>query len=772
MKKILSKSMSWILSMVMLLGGVFGILPQITDSLIASAASVSEKESNDTMATAQTIVIGDTVNAKLSESDKKDFFKVVLPESGGLYVDLDANMVSMNAYIEDMEGNVFDGGKLSWNEFSQTINYTLAVDLNAGSYYIFFEAIDYGSYTFKTRFESADETVKETEWGSNNTEETAIPVTSTKTFKGQIAANDDCDIYKFEMKKGQRVEVLYRLYHAREYIAFYTGDGRVIHSTSLAANMVDGSYILDVGFVYIEEAGTYYFKISRDRGSTGLHEITFNIESSKENFPSEYGQGDNTPPTANLIDVDKTYYALLGNTDSIDYYKFTLTEDTTVNLYYYLYRHCYSDPSEIVLLTYYVYDNYGNIVYSRSGSNRVPWNSEISGVIMDETIDLPKGTYYISFSTGGRTFFYKFSVNTPGADSIKLSSNSITMNKGETKTLTATLQPNTVYNKTVTWTSSNKNVATVSNGKVKAVAAGTATITAKTVNGKTAKCKITVTDPAKELKLNDNLLSSSSVKLGESVTVSASASGGTAPYLFAVYYKKSADTKWTTEQNYSKNTTIQIKPAEVSDYDVCVKVKDSTGKIVKNNFTFKVFEELKNTTEISSLDIGYGDKITVKAKATGGVGNYTYAVYYKKTSETKWTTVQNYSSKTSITIKPKYAGEYDISVKAKDGSGTIVKKSFKVKVTKPTNTSKVSSTTINLGDTIKIKCSATGSSGFYKYAVYYKKASDTSWKTKQDYAPNYDVTFKPASKTKYNLCVKIIDNFGNVAKKNFTITVK
>jgi len=161
-----------------------------------------------------------------------------------------------------------------------------------------------------------------------------------------------------------------------------------------------------------------------------------------------------------------------------------------------------------------------------------------------------------------------------------------------------------------------------------------------------------------------------------------------------------------------------------------------------------------------------------KAKATGGVGNYTYAVYYKKTSETKWTTVQNYSSKTSITIKPKYAEEYDISVKAKDGSGTIVKKSFKVKVTKPTNTSKVSSTTINLGDTIKIKCSATGSSGFYKYAVYYKKASDTSWKTKQDYAPNYDVTFKPASKTKYNLCVKIIDNFGNVAKKNFTITVK
>lgn len=45
----------------------------------------------------------------------------------------------------------------------------------------------------------------------------------------------------------------------------------------------------------------------------------------------------------------------------------------------------------------------------------------------------------------------------------------------------------------LTWTSSNKKVATVDkNGKVKALKKGTATITVKTASGKKAACKITV----------------------------------------------------------------------------------------------------------------------------------------------------------------------------------------------------------------------------------------------------------------------------------------
>ena len=59
-------------------------------------------------------------------------------------------------------------------------------------------------------------------------------------------------------------------------------------------------------------------------------------------------------------------------------------------------------------------------------------------------------------------------------------------------TLIPTLTPANVTEKTITWTSSNPAVATVSNGKVKAKTAGETTITAKTENGLSATCSITV----------------------------------------------------------------------------------------------------------------------------------------------------------------------------------------------------------------------------------------------------------------------------------------
>ena len=67
---------------------------------------------------------------------------------------------------------------------------------------------------------------------------------------------------------------------------------------------------------------------------------------------------------------------------------------------------------------------------------------------------------------------------------------------GETLTLTATVNPNNATDQSVSWSTSDGDVATVDNGVVTAVAAGNATITVTTTDGSfTATCDVTVTAP-------------------------------------------------------------------------------------------------------------------------------------------------------------------------------------------------------------------------------------------------------------------------------------
>ncbi len=76
---------------------------------------------------------------------------------------------------------------------------------------------------------------------------------------------------------------------------------------------------------------------------------------------------------------------------------------------------------------------------------------------------------------------------------VSLDKTAAKMTVGESMLLTATVAPSNATNKAVTWKSSNTAVATVENGVVKAVKAGSATITVTTADGgKTASCEVTV----------------------------------------------------------------------------------------------------------------------------------------------------------------------------------------------------------------------------------------------------------------------------------------
>lgn len=75
---------------------------------------------------------------------------------------------------------------------------------------------------------------------------------------------------------------------------------------------------------------------------------------------------------------------------------------------------------------------------------------------------------------------------------VSLSQTTLSLTIGKTSSIKAYVWPEKATDRAVTWTSSNSKVATVNNGTVSAISAGTATITATTSNGKAASCTVTV----------------------------------------------------------------------------------------------------------------------------------------------------------------------------------------------------------------------------------------------------------------------------------------
>ena len=94
-------------------------------------------------------------------------------------------------------------------------------------------------------------------------------------------------------------------------------------------------------------------------------------------------------------------------------------------------------------------------------------------------------------------------VSEPKPTSVSVSPSSVTLTEGQSRYLTATVYPSNA-SQSVTWTSSNANIASVSSsGKVTAVKAGTVIITAKTSNGKSATCTVTCKSAVPELTISD-----------------------------------------------------------------------------------------------------------------------------------------------------------------------------------------------------------------------------------------------------------------------------
>lgn len=172
-------------------------------------------------------------------------------------------------------------------------------------------------------------------------------------------------------------------------------------------------------------------------------------------------------------------------------------------------------------------------VYPSNAENqKVLWSSSNSSVASVKegvvtALKVGNATIIAKTDDGGKTASCTVIVeakNIP-VTGVILDKTSYEITEGEEFTLTATINPENATNKNVSWSSSNTNIATVSNGTVIALAPGQTTITAITEDGgRTATCEVIVNKRIYHVENITLNLEIASLMIGDELTLIATIS--------------------------------------------------------------------------------------------------------------------------------------------------------------------------------------------------------------------------------------------------------
>ncbi len=261
-------------------------------------------------------------------------------------------------------------------------------------------------------------------------------------------------------------------------------------------------------------------------------------------------------------------------------------------------------------------------------------------------------------------------------ESISLNKTSLSMTAGDKETIKATISPDNATEKSIAYTSSNTNVASVSsNGEIKALSQGNTTIIATSSNGKKAECKITVAAAPIEFSGHgDKVINNVNIPFGS--YYAELTHNGDRNFISKLYYgEKSYDyfrlsneigtcslqvALYDNGNAAVNNGMIEVK----ADGDWTIKIKPVTGTTTTN---------VKGNGEIvTGLFTAKSSRTSVNLSHTGKSNFIAKVIKYNGTKrydyESLSNEIGNYSGQTVVELTP--GAQYYFYVRA-DGNWSI-----------------------------------------------------------------------------------------------------
>ena len=297
------------------------------------------------------------------------------------------------------------------------------------------------------------------------------------------------------------------------------------------------------------------------------------------------------------------------------------------------------------------------IAPSNATNKNISWKSDNVGVAtVDQNgnvtaIKAGKATISVISEEGGKSATCVVTVKAKViiVSSVTLSKTSVSLKVGETITLEAKVNPDDATDKTVSWSSTDDDIAIVSNGVVIAKKIGSATITAK-AGEKTASCAILVEATSVTSISIDK--TSASLKVGETVTLTATVNPDDATDKMV---------SWTTSDATVATVDNGVVTAKkVGTATITAKAGDKTATCT---ITVEPFYVTSISLDQTNITLNIGESQTLKATITPE--NATDKMVIWTSSNSSVATVDNNGKVSAVK-----AGNTTITATTQDGGKT------------------------------------------------------------------------------------------------------